>query len=158
VEPHARVHGSNGCTAPFVSTGKKVIAVKVTAGKEPIARTVDGVKTPHPYVFMIPQWDTEELLGDFVTSLRVKIERNIELTDFVASADRVTSTLRHLDGTEETFESGWLIGSDGAHSTVRYKFGMEFTGETMPSRRILGKLSHGHHGQETPLHTTGRIH
>jgi len=129
------------CTAPFLTTGKKVIAVNVTAGKELITKvTVDGVKTPHPYALMMPQCDTEELLGDFVTSLGVKIERNIELTDFIASADGVTSTLRHLDGTEETFESGWLIGSDGAHSTVRHKLGMEFAGETMPSSWVIADI------------------
>jgi 2-polyprenyl-6-methoxyphenol hydroxylase-like FAD-dependent oxidoreductase len=129
------------CTAPFLMRGKKIIAVNVTAGKEPITRvTVDEVKTPHPYALMMPQCDTEELLGDFVTSLGVKIERNIELTDFVASADGVTSTLRRLDGTEETFESGWLIGSDGAHSTVRHKLGMEFAGETMPSSWVIADI------------------
>jgi 2-polyprenyl-6-methoxyphenol hydroxylase-like FAD-dependent oxidoreductase len=129
------------CTAPFLTTGKKVTAVNVTAGKEPIAKiTVDGVRTPHPYALMMPQCDTEELLGDFLTSLGVKIERNIELTDFVASADGVTSTLRHLDGTEEMFESGWLIGSDGAHSTVRHKLGMEFAGETMPSSWVIADV------------------
>src|ERR1700727_619363 len=66
------------CTAPFLRRGKKIIAVNVTAGKEPITRvTVDEVKTPHPYALMMPQCDTEELLGDFVASLGVKIERNI---------------------------------------------------------------------------------
>jgi 2-polyprenyl-6-methoxyphenol hydroxylase-like FAD-dependent oxidoreductase len=129
------------CTAPFLTTGKKVVAVNVTAGKELITQvTVDGVKTPHPYALMMPQCDTEELLGDFVTSLGVKIERNIELTDFVASANGVTSTLRRLDGTEETFESGWLIGSDGAHSTVRHKLGMQFAGETMPSSWVIADI------------------
>jgi 2-polyprenyl-6-methoxyphenol hydroxylase-like FAD-dependent oxidoreductase len=129
------------CTAPFLTTGKKITAVNVTAGKEPIAKiTVDAVRTPHPYALLIPQCDTEELLGNFVTSLGVKIERDIELTDFVASADGVTSTLRHPDGTEERFESGWLIGSDGAHSTVRHKLGMEFSGETMPSSWVIADL------------------
>lgn len=129
------------CTAPFLTAGTKVTAVNVTAGKEPITKvTVDGVRTPHPYALMIPQCDTEQLLGDFVTSLGVKIERNIELTDFVASADGVISTLRHPDGTEETFESGWLIGSDGAHSTVRHKLGMEFAGEAMPSSWIIADV------------------
>src|SRR3984957_5929898 len=129
------------CSAPFLTTGKKVTAVNVTAGKEPITKvTVDGVRTPYPYALMMPQCDTEQLLGDLVTSRGVKIERNIELTDFVASADGVTSTLRHLDGTEETFESGWLIGSDGAHSTVRHKLGLEFAGETMPSSWVIADI------------------
>ena len=130
-----------GCTAPFLTTGLKTTTVNVTAGKESIAKIeVDGVATPHPYGLLIPQSDTERLMGDFVTSLGVKIERNIELTDFVELADGVTSTLRHLDGTEETFESGWLIGCDGAHSTVRHKLGMEFAGETMPSSWIVADL------------------
>jgi 2-polyprenyl-6-methoxyphenol hydroxylase-like FAD-dependent oxidoreductase len=129
------------CTAPFLTRGKKVTAINITAGKELITRvTVDGVETPHPYALTIPQNDTEELLGDFVTSLGVKIERNIELTDFTATADGVTSTLKHADGTEETFESGWLIGSDGAHSTVRHKLGMEFAGETMPSSWVIADV------------------
>jgi hypothetical protein len=56
------------CTAPFLTAGKKVTAVNITAGKELITRvTVDEVKTPHPYALTIPQNDTEELLGDFVT-------------------------------------------------------------------------------------------
>ena len=130
-----------GCTAPFLTTGKKVTAVNITAGKELITRvTVDGVETPHPYALTIPQNDTEQLLGDFVTSLGVKIERNMELTDFTATADGVTSTLKRADGTEETFESGWLIGSDGAHSTVRHKLGMEFAGETMPSSWVIADV------------------
>ena len=129
------------CTAPFLTTGKKVTAVNVTAGKEPMIKvTVDGVRTPHPYALMMPQCDTEQLLEDSVTSLGVKIERNIELTDFVASADGVTSTLRHLDGTEETFESGWLIGSDGAHSTVRHNLGMKFAGEPTPSSWVIADV------------------
>ena len=41
---------------------------------------MDGVTTPHPYALLIPQSDTEQLMGEFVTSLGVKIERNIELT------------------------------------------------------------------------------
>jgi 2-polyprenyl-6-methoxyphenol hydroxylase-like FAD-dependent oxidoreductase len=130
-----------GCTAPILTTGRKITAVNVTAGKEPITRiTVDGVTTPHPYALLIPQSDTEQLMGEFVTSLGVKIERNIELTGFIASANRVTSTLRHPDGALETFASGWLIGCDGAHSTVRHELGMAFTGETMPSSWVIADL------------------
>ena len=79
-------------------------------------------------------------MGEFVTSLGVKIERNIELTGFIASANRVTSTLRHPDGALETFASGWLIGCDGAHSTVRHELGMAFAGETMPSSWVIADL------------------
>src|SRR5258708_27282199 len=39
---------------------------------------------------------------------------------FTASDDKVVSTLRHADGAEEIVETAWLIGCDGAHSTVRH--------------------------------------
>ncbi len=129
------------CTTPFLTTGRKATVVNITAGKQPIGTImVDGVTTPHPYAVMIPQSDTERLMGDFVTSLGVNIERSIELTDFVATAQGVTSTLRHADGTEEMFESGWLIGCDGAHSTVRHRLGMEFAGNTMPSSWVIADV------------------
>jgi hypothetical protein len=45
----------------------------------PIADSnVDSPRLKHPYALMMSQYDTEELLGDFVTSLGVRIERNIE--------------------------------------------------------------------------------
>jgi hypothetical protein len=44
---------------------------------------VDSPRLKQPYILMMSQCDTEELLGDFVTSLGVKIERNSELTDLV---------------------------------------------------------------------------
>jgi 2-polyprenyl-6-methoxyphenol hydroxylase-like FAD-dependent oxidoreductase len=129
------------CTAPFLTTGRKVTAVNLAAGKEPLAKIeFTGVITPHPYTLMLPQSETERLMGDFLTSLGVEIERNVELTSFVASADGVNSTLRHLNGTEETFESGWLIGCDGAHSTVRHQLGMEFGGYTMPTNWIIADV------------------
>lgn len=81
------------CTAPFLTMGRKTTTVNITAGKEPIGKIdVAGETTPYPYA-VIPQSETERLMGDLVTSLGVKIERNIELTDFVASADGVISTL-----------------------------------------------------------------
>jgi hypothetical protein len=49
----------------------------------------------------------------------------------------VTATLRHADGREESVRCDWLIGCDGAHSTVRKKAGLEFAGEAEPNDWIL---------------------
>jgi 2-polyprenyl-6-methoxyphenol hydroxylase-like FAD-dependent oxidoreductase len=129
------------CTGPFLSTGLKVTTVTVTAGSEQIAKlNVDGVATPHPYALLIPQSDTERLLEEYLNTCGVKVERNVELTSFVTFADSVVSKLRRLDGQEETFESGWLVGCDGAHSTVRHQLGVDFAGETMPSNWIIADV------------------
>jgi 2-polyprenyl-6-methoxyphenol hydroxylase-like FAD-dependent oxidoreductase len=130
-----------GCTDRFLSTGMKTAAVNLSTGGEPIARiTFDDAPTPYPFALMIPQSETERLLEEFLNGLSVQAERSVELTKFTASATQVTSTLRHPDGHEETIETPWLIGCDGAHSVVRHQLGMEFKGNTQPSGFMLADL------------------
>ena len=102
--------------------------------------TLDGVASPHPYALMLPQSETERLLDEHLNTLGVKVERSVELTQFATAAEQVVSTLRHADGHEEQLETRWLIGCDGAHSTVRHQLGMEFVGDTMPSSWILADV------------------
>jgi 2-polyprenyl-6-methoxyphenol hydroxylase-like FAD-dependent oxidoreductase len=110
----------SGCSTGLVDAGYKVIALNISADGKSIAQmTLEGLATPYPYALMIPQSDTERILEEFLNTLGVRVERTVELTRFDASGDKVVSVLRHSDGTEETVESSWLIGCDGAHSTVR---------------------------------------
>jgi 2-polyprenyl-6-methoxyphenol hydroxylase-like FAD-dependent oxidoreductase len=105
--------------------------VNILAHGKSIAHfTVEGLPTAYSYGLMIPQSDTERVLDEFLNSLGLKIERTVELTRFTASNDKVVSTLRHADGAEELAKTSWLIGCDGAHSTIRHQLGMEFHGET----------------------------
>src|SRR5215831_5596346 len=121
----------SGVSARLLEAGYKSNSVKVYADKKPIAHlTFEGLKTKYPFSLMVPQSETERVLDEFLNGLGVKVERPVELTRFAESGDRVVSTLRHADGREETLEASWLIGSDGAHSTVRHQLGMEFRGET----------------------------
>jgi 2-polyprenyl-6-methoxyphenol hydroxylase-like FAD-dependent oxidoreductase len=130
-----------GCSSSFVNAGFKVTAANFSSGKKTLAHlTLSGVESPHPFALMIPQSDTERLMADHLTSLGVTVERNLELIRFTPSNDGVQSTLRHADGREETMESSWLIGCDGAHSTVRHGLGMEFEGDTTPSDWVLADV------------------
>jgi 2-polyprenyl-6-methoxyphenol hydroxylase-like FAD-dependent oxidoreductase len=131
----------SGVAARLVEAGYKGDSVRVSAGNKTIARiTFESLQTKYPYGLMIPQSDTERILDEFLDGLGVKVERPVELTKFSASPDGVVSTLRRADGTEETVESAWLIGCDGAHSTVRHQLGMEFRGETSPIDWMLADV------------------
>src|SRR5271155_63252 len=141
-----------GCAEKFLSTGMKSSAANILAGHEQIARlTFDSAATPYPFALMIPQSETERLLEEFLNSLGVQVERTVELTGFTISAPHLTSTLRHADGREEILETPWLIGCDGAHSTVRKQLGLEFKGSTQPSDWMLADahLSNVPHPEET---------
>jgi 2-polyprenyl-6-methoxyphenol hydroxylase-like FAD-dependent oxidoreductase len=130
-----------GCSTGLVDAGYKVSSLNVSANGKSIAQVaLDGLPTPYPYGLMIPQSDTERVLDDFLKNLGLKIERTVELTRFTAYNDKVVSTLRHADGTEELAETSWLIGCDGAHSTVRDQLGMEFHGETSLINWILADI------------------
>jgi 2-polyprenyl-6-methoxyphenol hydroxylase-like FAD-dependent oxidoreductase len=131
-----------GCVESFLATGMEAHAANVWAGPERIARiSFDDADTPYAFALMIPQNETERLMEEFLNGLGVRVERTVELVGFTQSdtktADGVIATVRHGDGKEETIESLWLIGCDGAHSTVRHQLGMDFAGSTQTSDWML---------------------
>lgn len=130
-----------GCGESFLSAGLKAKGANITAGKKHIAHvSLDEVNTPHPYALMIPQSETERLMEAQLNSRNVQVERRTELASFTAGQDKVTATIRNASGTEETIDVQWMIGCDGAHSTVRHGLGMQFEGSTMASDWILADI------------------
>ncbi|AMV20636.1 FAD-dependent monooxygenase [Planctomyces sp. SH-PL14] len=144
-----------GYSRAFLEAGFRVTAANFYGGGRHIARLpLDDVPTPHPYALMLPQCDTERLLEEQLRSWGVVVERPVELTEFVPGAEHVTATLRHPDGRGETLDVSWLIGCDGAHSTIRHGLGIPFSGSTMPSDWILADVHlHGafEHGEEVNI-------
>jgi 2-polyprenyl-6-methoxyphenol hydroxylase-like FAD-dependent oxidoreductase len=130
-----------GCTQRFIEAGLKVQGANILSGREEIARVeMTHVESPYNFVLMIPQSDTERLLEEYLAAFGLKAERQVELKQFESSADGVSCTLLHPDGREETAEASWLIGCDGAHSTVRHQLGMEFHGSTLLSDWVLADI------------------
>lgn len=115
----------------LVDAGYKVEGVTISADQRPIGRlTMDGLPSAYPFALMLPQSDTERVLEEFLNGLGVQVERQVELLNFNDTSEKVDARLRHADGTEEMVETSWLLGCDGAHSTVRHLLGKEFHGET----------------------------
>jgi 2-polyprenyl-6-methoxyphenol hydroxylase-like FAD-dependent oxidoreductase len=86
--------------------------------------------TPRP--IMLPQSDTERLLGDLLRERGGQIEWDMELVSVSQSETSVTSTVRKQDGSEEIINSSWLVSCEGAHSVVRKQTGISFVGKTYP--------------------------
>lgn len=127
-----------GVTGRFIETGLKAEYANIFSGGEQIGHVdLSKVDSPHPFVLLIQQSETERLLEEQLATFGVKVERQVELKAFEQSADGVTSALAHADGSEEKIETQWLIGCDGAHSTVRHALGMTFEGSTMLNDWIL---------------------
>ena len=96
--------------------------------------------TRFPFILFVSQAETEALLGDHLTSRDVVIERGVELARFDTEADSVRCVLRHPDGREEDVRTRYLVGCDGAHSTVRHEAGIPFEGGDYLEDFVLGDV------------------
>src|SRR5437867_11894168 len=86
---------------------------------------------------MNPQSETERVLEERLAGAGVHVERCVELTNLVAAGDGVVATLVREGGRTESVCCAWLLGCDGAHSTVRHQLGLTFSGEVEPNDWIL---------------------
>jgi 2-polyprenyl-6-methoxyphenol hydroxylase-like FAD-dependent oxidoreductase len=80
--------------------------------------------TKHPYTLMLSQADTERLLLERLHELGGEVIRPKTLSRITQDADGVTATF--ADG--ETLRAGYVVGTDGMHSTVREQAGIGFAG------------------------------
>jgi len=123
-----------GYVEPFLAAGMQAHGAQMSNGKDVIARiSLDDIESVYPYALMIPQSDTERVLEEQLAKRGVKVERTVGLESFTDQGNQVQAVLRKASGESETLTADWLIGCDGAHSTVRHGLGFTFDGTTQPS-------------------------
>jgi 2-polyprenyl-6-methoxyphenol hydroxylase-like FAD-dependent oxidoreductase len=117
-----------------VHQGQKVKALGVFLnGKKIVGIDVQDVGkglTKFPHILMLEQFKTEKILSDFLRDKGLKVERSVELVSFAQESGGVVSLVRHKGGKEETVNTTYLIGADGAHSVVRHQLQIPFGGKT----------------------------
>src|ERR1700759_3796360 len=84
------------------------------------------------FAISLPQSETERLLSEHLAQFGIMVERGKELVALSPLGDTVQFVVRSTAGLEERSASKWLIGCDGAHSSVRHLLGLEFEGEAYP--------------------------
>lgn len=127
-----------GIVEDFLRAGVFLNSACIHGGARILVRipfTLEGTEYPRP--LMLAQSETERLLAEHLRRVGIEVERRVELTSFTDHGDRVVATLRHADGSEEQVSCDWLLGCDGAHSTVRHILKMDFTGEAEQNDFIL---------------------
>ncbi|MFF1687440.1 MULTISPECIES: FAD-dependent monooxygenase [unclassified Streptomyces] len=84
--------------------------------------------SPYPFALTLSQNDTEAVLRRRLAALGGSVEQGVRLTALDNAADGPAVKLEHEDGRTEELEPGWLVGADGAHSTVRKELGIGYDG------------------------------
>lgn len=90
-------------------------------------------------VMVLPQDRTESLLLAAARESGATVHFGHELTAFTQDSAGVTVTVESQEGRKE-FRGTYLIGCDGAHSTVRARLGWSLVGKTYPSRIMLADV------------------
>ena len=130
-----------GCTEAFLAAGLRARGATLRSG----GRVLGGprfseIASPYDFALMIPQSETERLLSEHLAGLGVAVERPVALTGFAQGPDAVEAWLRHADGREERVVAPYLIGCDGAHSSVRHGLGLAFEGQAQGDEWLLADI------------------
>jgi 2-polyprenyl-6-methoxyphenol hydroxylase-like FAD-dependent oxidoreductase len=104
----------------------------------------EGVDSAHAYLLGIPQPVIVRLLEDHAIELGAQIRRGCAVADVEQDDEGVTVELAG----GEKLRSRYLVGCDGARSTVRKLLGVGFPGEPSRTETLMGEMEVGVPQQE----------
>ncbi len=135
------VFEAQGVIDEFLSCGERVngFVAYGNGGTELVAVDFDTVEAPYPFVLGLEQYQTEALLRKRFEELGGIIERGVELVDLEDTGESVRVCLRDSEGVKRSTVS-YVVGCDGAHSTVRHQLELSFHGASYPQDFILGHM------------------
>lgn len=117
-----------GLATPFLKAANRVTWVSVVAGKRRLAHVhFAPAETIYPFVAMIPQNVTEGLLEAALRERGGEVEFDTEFVSAEQGVEGVTASLQRA-GTVEKCTARFVVGCDGAHSTVRHLLALPFEG------------------------------
>ena len=127
-----------GIAEEAIRRGRRLNRLDLYDGGRSLARfDMSELDSPFPFLLGLPQYETEALLGQIAANLGVRVERSLALTALEQDPEGVTATLSRPDGETEMCRAGWVVGCDGAHSTVRREAGFSYVGPDLNSRFAL---------------------
>lgn len=129
----------------FLSDGRPVHGIQFEAEGD-ILQEIDFGKHygRFPHGLFCPQNKTEAIITKALSSIGVQVERGKEVKNLVSGEEHVD--VEFADG--ECSRFAWLVGADGAHSTVRKCLGVAFPGSGVDRRWLLADLQLADVGQE----------
>jgi 2-polyprenyl-6-methoxyphenol hydroxylase-like FAD-dependent oxidoreductase len=111
-----------------------------------------GLDSPYAYLLGIPQPVVVAMLEEHALALGAEIRRGEAVTGIEPDDDGVSVVLAG----GERLRSRYLVGCDGARSTVRKLLGVGFPGEPARNETLMGEMAVGVPAQEIAARVTGR--
>nr|WP_187279136.1 FAD-dependent monooxygenase [Streptomyces lavendulae] len=134
--PQLAVLSDHGVLDEALRLGRRPEAFTYSTGARRLARFRFTRETA-PLV--LPQHHTDRLLEQALTARGVTVERGRRATRLTQAPGEVRVETTDGDGRESTLTAAWLIGADGARSTVRTALGTPATRTRALSRFLLAE-------------------
>jgi 2-polyprenyl-6-methoxyphenol hydroxylase-like FAD-dependent oxidoreductase len=137
------VLASLGVTPTLLDHGQRAVQLRLHLPRQVVSLRLFDLglaDTAYPFLLFVSQAETERILDDYLARHDVTIERGTELVELSPTGQQVGCRLRHPDGRHEALAARYVVGCDGAHSTVRQQAGIQFEGGTYPQTFLLADL------------------
>jgi 2-polyprenyl-6-methoxyphenol hydroxylase-like FAD-dependent oxidoreductase len=132
-----------GVAAELIARGNPAVRLRIVAGRR-VAHTplfdIGAEDTAYPFLLFVSQAETEAVLGSHLATRGVVPERGVTFESYEADGDSLRCSLRRSDGVLEVARVRYLVGCDGARSTVREQAGIPFRGGRYPQTFLLADL------------------
>ena len=126
-----------GILEPFERAAHHTVAATVISHERRLGSiSFASNESRFPYIAMIGQDVTERLLLESLVEAGGRVEYDTTLVAAVQDGDGVEATLQGPRG-EETLRARFVVGCDGAHSTVRRILDLPFEGEEYRDTFVL---------------------
>ena len=120
-----------GIAERFVKEGYEAPGIDLGSDSEqPIRAEMHRLDSRFPFILVIPQNETERLLEEHLGELGVQVERGTTFLGYEERAGGVVARLEHPNAQTEIVSARYLLGTDGAHSTVRKAAAIPFEGQS----------------------------
>jgi 2-polyprenyl-6-methoxyphenol hydroxylase-like FAD-dependent oxidoreductase len=129
-----------GVVAPFLETANRVTSVAVVTRVRALAHMrFAPEESPYSFIAMVPQDVTERLLAEQLRRRGGEVEYETSLVSAVRHDDYVCVTL-DKKGRRVELNAAFVVGCDGAHSTVRHLLNLPFEGAQYDSLFMLADM------------------
>ena len=105
-----------------------------------VHEATEGIRSRYNYVLALAQPETESILTQRLEALGVQVERGVRLVHLEQDVSKVRVHLRRSDG-EGYEEFSYVVGCDGAHSTVRHLLDIPFAGAQISDSFALADVT-----------------